>query len=209
MPTGIYRRTKEIRKILSEAHKGYKMPDSQKQKIREASIRNGNKPPSFKGKTFSKKIRKQISERMKKRIVLFESIEKMRLSKIGKKHTEEHRKNISKGLKGRKCSIETRKKISLANSGSNNFHWKGGITKKHLAIRNTLRYRLWREGVFKRDNWTCVLCKKIGGILNADHIKSFSKYKKLRFSISNGRTLCVPCHKNTDNFGIKAKYERI
>lgn len=59
----------------------------------------------------------------------------------------------------------------------------------------------FRNEVFKRDNYTCQLCGKHGGNLNADHIKSFSEYPDLRFDLSNGRTLCVPCHRNTDSYG--------
>jgi len=30
---------------------------------------------------------------------------------------------------------------------------------------------IWREKVFKRDNYTCQVCGKKGGYLIADHIK--------------------------------------
>ena len=82
-----------------------------------------------------------------------------------------------------------------------NPNWKGGITPINKQIRNSLRMKHWRKAVFKRDNWICVLCGQHGGMLNADHIKSFANYPKLRFSIKNGRTLCTDCHKKTDTFG--------
>lgn len=63
-------------------------------------------------------------------------------------------------------------------------------------------YKLWREAVFKRDNYTCRFCKRPkGGNLQADHIKPFAIYPELRLSIDNGRTLCGECHKKTDTFG--------
>ena len=74
----------------------------------------------------------------------------------------------------------------------------------------SLEYRLWRESVFKRDNWTCVWCgarssKGYEVILNVDHIKPFASYPELRFAIDNGRTLCKPCHETTDTYGKKIK----
>jgi 5-methylcytosine-specific restriction endonuclease McrA len=63
-------------------------------------------------------------------------------------------------------------------------------------IRAGIDFRLWREAVFARDNWTCQRCLKRGGqILHPHHIKSFAKYPELRFAIDNGTTLCRDCHK--------------
>ena len=62
--------------------------------------------------------------------------------------------------------------------------------------RECKEYANWRLNVFKRDNFTCVNCGKVGGELNAHHIKEYSKYPKLRYKVSNGVTLCVECHRN-------------
>lgn len=100
--------------------------------------------------------------------------------------------------------LEVRKKISEATKGDKAPNWKGGITSINSTIRHSLEYRLWRESVFKRDNYTCRFCNQRGGKLNADHIKPFSLFPELRFAIDNGRTLCIPCHRKTDTYGIKA-----
>jgi len=55
-------------------------------------------------------------------------------------------------------------------------------------------YQDWRKAVFSRDNFTCVLCSARGVYLNADHIKPWATHPDLRYELSNGRTLCVPCH---------------
>lgn len=80
-------------------------------------------------------------------------------------------------------------------SGPKHHNWKGGITKLSMKIRNSLDYKRWRAKVFERDDYTCLNCEKRGGRLNADHIKPFSLYPDLRFSLENGRTLCVSCHR--------------
>lgn len=84
--------------------------------------------------------------------------------------------------------------------GERSYSWKGGIEPKNKLIRKSYRYKKWREAVFKRDDYTCVLCGKRGGIIHADHIKSFSLYVELRFLIDNGRTLCKECHLQTENY---------
>lgn len=166
--------------------------------------------------------------------------------KIGFKHSEETRKKMSETRNrlgivppsklGEKMSAETKNKISIANKkayeslelrqrtskrqvGGLSVHWKGGLTDIKLSIRNSFMYRQWRSDIFYRDDYTCILCNKKGGKLNADHIKSFSiifnknniKTKEEAFECSelwdlnNGRTLCEDCHKSTDNFGGKAR----
>ena len=113
----------------------------------------------------------------------------------GIKLSDEHRDNLSKSHKGNRHTKETKQKMSLSRSGDKNINWKGGITPKVEKVRKSIEYRLWREAVFARDNWTCQMCGKRGNrILNAHHIKSFSDYPELRTSIENGITLCKKCH---------------
>lgn len=174
MPIGIYIRTEKTRKILSEAHKG---------------IPNINK-----GKKLGKNP--QHSLIMKGRIPWNK----------GKKlqpHTEEHKRKISNKLKGIKP-----KNLGLAFGlkGKLNNNWKGGITPLNKTIRGSLQYKIWRLAIFKRDNYTCVWCSLRSGngkkvYLQADHIKQFAYYPDLRFSLDNGRTLCVDCHRKTNTYG--------
>lgn len=79
-------------------------------------------------------------------------------------------------------------------SGEKHHNWRGGVTPVHIQIRNSEEGKQWRINVFKRDNYTCVLCGQRGGELIADHIKGFSKHPELRFELSNGRTLCKKCN---------------
>lgn len=80
-----------------------------------------------------------------------------------------------------------------------------GKTAEAKRIRKSKEYLAWRTAVFVRDKYKCVLCKKKGGRLNADHIKPFSIYPDMRMVLSNGRTLCVTCHKKTDTWGNRIR----
>ena len=87
----------------------------------------------------------------------------------------------------------------------NNPNWKGGITKENEKIRKTIEYKNWRRACMERDNFTCQICLKRGGDLEIDHIKPQSLFPELRFELTNGRTLCIPCHRKTDTYGENIK----
>ena len=119
---------------------------------------------------------------------------------------------------------EAQKKVNRDVYGSKNPNWKGGTTPLGLAIRSSKKYEEWRGAVFQRDTYICMSCgDSRGGNLEADHKVPFSsilrrlieKYgedvtllQALRFEefwdVDNGRTLCVPCHKKTETWGIGA-----
>ena len=124
---------------------------------------------------------------------------------LGKKLTEESRRKMSEAHIGRKKSPEHCKAISRANSGEKCHFWKGGVTQESKRIRQSAEYATWRKRVLERDNWTCLTCGERGGELHPDHIKPFSLYPDLRFSLENGRTLCAPCHRKTPTYGSKIK----
>lgn len=56
-------------------------------------------------------------------------------------------------------------------------------------------YYEWRSSVFTRDNYTCQVCNKVGGNINAHHLEDYASFKELRTVLSNGVTLCAECHK--------------
>lgn len=53
----------------------------------------------------------------------------------------------------------------------------------------------------------CKYCGKHIRDLEAHHIKEQSKYPELIYNVDNGLTLCHECHKLTDNYGYKARWE--
>lgn len=199
--------SEEHKRNLSIAHKGQVVSEETRKKMREA--RKGKQPT----------LGMKFSEEHKRKIGLKSKGNKYCLGKVpwnkgkkgvqvgankGKNFSEEWRKNLSLAHKGYVRPEDQRKKMSqYVRKGEAHYAWKGGITPIYERIRKSLEYRLWREAVFKRDNWTCVWCGKRGGVLHSDHIKPFSLYPALRFAIDNGRTLCMDCHKKTDTFGWK------
>lgn len=157
--------------------------------------------------------------------------DKISQSLLGKKLSLEHRKKLSIAKKGKPSNRKgvllnekqrlRLKKVSFqkgnipwnkgipfyAIRGENNCNWKGGISKENNRNRMIIEYKLWRLGVLKRDFFTCRCCGARGGKLQAHHIKSFSRYKDLRYDINNGLTLCKKCHEKTDNYGYKSLIE--
>ncbi len=123
----------------------------------------------------------------------------------GKRDSEETRKKKSDAQRGHKrggwkLSQETRKRMSEARKGDKSPLWRGGVSSKNAIIRTTLPYKLWREAVFKRDDFGCQCCGARGVKIQADHIKPFALFPELRFDVVNGRTLCIPCHKTTPTY---------
>ena len=116
-------------------------------------------------------------------------------SNTGKTHFKKGYTPWNKGKKMPRCE------------GSPN--WKGGKSIRYKRGYNSPEYREWRLKVFERDNYTCT-CGFNGreGYITAHHIKSFAKYPKLRYVVSNGSTLCEKCHSLTDNYKGRAKIGR-
>jgi predicted DNA-binding protein YlxM (UPF0122 family) len=48
--------------------------------------------------------------------------------------------------------------------GEKNPAWRGGIVGLSKAIRDIPEYRLWRDAVFTRDNYTCLHCGARSGV---------------------------------------------
>ena len=109
---------------------------------------------------------------------------------------------------GKKASPETKLKQRIAKLGIRGpAHplWRGGTgTLRQIDMRRD-EYKQWRKQVFERDNYTCQLCGVHGCYLEADHIRPWVSYPELRYDVTNGRTLCRPCHMKQPTWGIKAK----
>ncbi len=152
-------------------------------------------------------------------------------------HSEERKQQQSEKMLGTIRSEESKKKqsntrkerkISPTNTfgkgkshpcygkyGKNSQGWRGGLTTLQKIIRESILYCNWRALIFKRDLYTCKKCERIGGKLNAHHIKELYKIIKDNniktfedaisceelWDISNGITYCKYCHDLLRNKG--------
>lgn len=63
------------------------------------------------------------------------------------------------------------------------------------AWRGRVEYTQWRNQVFQRDAYQCVVCGINDHDLQAHHLEGFTANKDLRFDPGNGITLCQSHHK--------------
>jgi len=138
----------------------------------------------------------------------------------GKKKSPEHRAKLLKSLVPFKKGEDSRRFDGNHTEESRRLMSSKGLGKKkrgqgedgeyltpiHSRIRESREYKVWRTSVFRRDNFTCLLCGTKKRPFHADHIKPFAYFPELRFVLENGRTLCVPCHKQTETWGRRKPF---
>ena len=147
---------------------------------------------------------------------------KCNAKELGKKRVgikmKKYKIRIDRGLPHSKGWNE---KVAESQRGAKSHLWKGGLTPTMDLIRHCYKYKLWRQEIFLRDNFTCRECNRNGGFLNAHHKKPFAQllreamdamplltkfdaaifYSPL-WNLENGVTLCRDCHDKT-KLGIK------
>lgn len=125
---------------------------------------------------------------------------------LGKRHSESLRQKMSEVRTGKKQTIEQRIRKSAKMQGISVSEWKDFASNITRMVTKTAEYRGWRKAVYERDDWTCRHCKKRGVRLHAHHIKPKSQYPDLIFDVSNGLTLCEPCHHKIHTKMEEARY---
>jgi len=173
----------------------------------------------------TEETKKKISQSLMGHKISLHTKEKLLEANLGVARSEEVKKKISismkgvstKWLTGRKSSEEAKKKLSDSISGEKHWRWNGRTPLNRL-VRTSKQMKTWKKDIFARDNYTCQLCEVRGDKLNADHIEAFSLIMAKHnidtiqnalicadlWNIENGRTLCEPCHRKTENYGYKA-----
>lgn len=94
-------------------------------------------------------------------------------------------------VRGKCKSVWRKKHREYVRTSRGKFSWE----MSDKDYRQSAKYKKWRTGVFERDDYTCQSCMVKGGDIQAHHIKTFKKYKDLRYDIDNGKTLCRECHR--------------
>jgi hypothetical protein len=86
----------------------------------------------------------------------------------------------------------------------NHPNWNPELTDEHReAGRDVVAQSRWREFIYEKDDYKCLKCGYSGN-LNAHHIVGYAQDEELRWEISNGATLCNPCHVTFHStYGIK------
>lgn len=216
--------SEEHRRKIGESHKrlGLRGDKSSRygkkhteESINKMSLAHKGHPSWNKGKHLSEEHKRKISEN-------HSDLSGKKNGFYGKTHKKEAREKLSKLHTGKKLSLETKRKISESRRGEKCNFWKGGIYSIKNRIRDSYRYNDWRQKVFIRDDFTCQDCGQVGGNLNAHHHVKGKSFKDLieevkinlplmdlyegamiyepMWNQDLGTTLCLKCHKKTDNY---------
>lgn len=79
----------------------------------------------------------------------------------------------------------------------NHPNWQGGITEDFGRDVLYPGYKEWRNTVYKRDGYRCVVCRRVkSNKMRAHHLVAVSKVPSLVCVIDNGVTLCEGCHQH-------------
>ncbi len=135
----------------------------------------------------------------------------MKNSPTRSKMTQKIRDKIGDANRGKIRSEESKEKNRFANTGSKTWNYTG-VTPLNKLLRSTSMWKIWREAVYLRDNFTCQnekceFCEnKIGVILHPHHIKPLVLYPELVYNVENGITYCAEFHlKSGLHKGIQKK----
>jgi 5-methylcytosine-specific restriction endonuclease McrA len=123
------------------------------------------------------------------------------ISRMGNKNPMFGKIGYWAGKKRPKISKKTREKMA-SHKGEERYNYikDRTVQLEKSRIRNTVDWKQWRIEVFSRDKYTCQECGAMGVFLEPHHIEPIRvvglNSKKL-FEVTNGITLCRPCHNKT------------
>lgn len=189
MPTGVYIRTEEHRRKISEAMKGK---------------RAGENNP-FYGMTHSEETRRKLSDVMKgnKNCVGRKISEETRQKILEALNDPDYKRKQSEAHRGNKYSLgairseETRRKIGAAKNGENNPHWRGGISFEPYCPKFNNEFK---ERVRSFFGHRCAECgePQNGYKLHVHHV-NFNKMSCCDGTPPLFVPLCTSCHSKTNH----------
>ncbi len=106
-------------------------------------------------------------------------------------------RSLREGIARRIASPEWRAAAHFQR-GAAHPRYKGNKASRQREV-GRYEYKKWHKLVLEKDNFTCQVCDKRGGRLQAHHIKPWADHVELRYDIANGQALCEPCHDTVHN----------
>ena len=122
-----------------------------------------------------------------------ENYKQMQSDKIKKQWEDEEFKKVHAIMMDKRWQDEEYRR----NHSGENSHWyKLDLTdEERKQSRNIEGYKEWTDEIKKQANWTCEVCGKHGGNMNAHHLDGYNWCKEKRTDIGNGVCLCEQCHR--------------
>lgn len=102
----------------------------------------------------------------------------------------------NKNRKSCGCDRTNSTLFNKSRSGKAHHWYNSKLSDEDRKFRKSVENNTFSKAVFERDNYTCFVCSKRGGKLNAHHLDGYHWCKDKRNIISNGITLCEKtCHR--------------
>ena len=100
------------------------------------------------------------------------------------------------GCYAKDVSAEKGRSMREAISGSKSHLWNHNLSDEDRMKRqrDTPKVREWRKAIMRRDDYTCAVCGKHGGRMQAHHLNSWASCRDQRHDVDNGVTMCRVCH---------------
>lgn len=169
--------------IKSKLHKGIKLSENHKNKIRNSMI----------GKPLSINFKNTGRTHFKKGSISFMK---------GKHHTEESKEKSRQSHLGqqgywlgkkRPNMIKLKQDALKGKTGKDALNWKGGTSRGYF-----------KKIVCQRDNYTCQICGlKDEEIIEVDHIRPEAIAPELFSELANLICICPNCHRRKTNRDLK------
>jgi len=86
----------------------------------------------------------------------------------------------------------TRADLAAAKRGERNHNWRGGITRRAVALRK--QAHILRPAVLERDDYRCRMCGRQSNQLTLHHVLPIWARPDLVADLGNLVSVCRPCH---------------